>query len=120
MFDLTDRVAIVTGGGRSIGREIVRTLAHSGVIMLTKSLAAEWATRGVPVNAVSPGYIGTELLNIRLKECPDWGKTWFDMTPMGRLETPTDVAYAVWHLASDAAAYATGTDLVVDGGYNLW
>jgi D-arabinitol 2-dehydrogenase len=42
------------------------------------------------------------------------------MTPMGRLGTPTDVAHAVWYLASDAAAYATGTDLIVDGGYTAW
>lgn len=95
-------------------------ISKAGVIMLTKSLAAEWATRGVRVNSVSPGYIGTELLNKGLKEFPDWGKTWFEMTPMGRLGTPSDVAHAVWYLASDAAAYATGTDLIVDGGYTLW
>ncbi len=95
-------------------------VAKAGVIMLTKSLAAEWATRGVRVNSVSPGYIGTELLNKGLKEFPDWGKVWFEMTPMGRLGTPTEVAHAVWYLASDAASYATGTDLIVDGGYTVW
>ncbi len=95
-------------------------VAKAGVIMLTKSLAAEWATRGVRVNSVSPGYIGTELLNKGLKEFPEWGKVWFEMTPMGHLGTPTDVAHAVWYLASDAAAYATGTDLIVDGGYTCW
>jgi NAD(P)-dependent dehydrogenase (short-subunit alcohol dehydrogenase family) len=88
--------------------------------MLTKSLAAEWATRGVRVNSVSPGYIGTEMLNKGLKEYPDWGKTWLEMTPVGRLGRPTDVAHAVWYLASDAAAFATGTDLIVDGGYTAW
>ena len=95
-------------------------ISKAGVIMLTKSLAAEWATRGVRVNSVSPGYIGTELLNKGLKEFPDWGKIWLEMTPQGHLGTPSDVAHAVWYLASDAAAYATGTDLIIDGGYSLW
>lgn len=95
-------------------------LSKAGVIMLTKSLAAEWATRGVRVNSVSPGYIGTELLTKGLKEYPDWGKIWLDMTPQGHLGKPSDVAHAVWYLASDAAVYATGTDLIIDGGYTLW
>lgn len=95
-------------------------VSKAGVIMLTKSLASEWAKRGVRVNCVSPGYIGTEMLNKGLKEFPDWGKVWFEMTPMGRVGTPTDVAHAVWYLASDAASYATGTDLIVDGGYTVW
>lgn len=95
-------------------------VSKAGVIMLSKSLAAEWAKRGVRVNSVSPGYIGTDLLNKGLRDFPDWGRTWLEMTPMGRLGTPADVAHAVWYLASDAAAYATGTDLIVDGGYTLW
>jgi len=95
-------------------------VSKAGVIMLTKSLAAEWATRGVRVNCVSPGYIGTEMLNKGLKDFPDWGKVWAEMTPMGHLGQPTDVAHAVWYLVSDAAAYATGTDLIVDGGYTVW
>lgn len=95
-------------------------VSKAGVIMLTKSLAAEWATRGVRVNSVSPGYIGTELLNKGLKEFPDWGKVWFEMTPQKRLGKPSDVANAVLYLASDAAEYATGTDLIIDGGYTLW
>lgn len=95
-------------------------VSKAGVIMLTKSLAAEWATRGVRVNSVSPGYIGTELLNKGLQEFPDWGKIWFEMTPQGRLGKPIDVANAVLYLASDAAEYATGTDLIIDGGYTLW
>lgn len=95
-------------------------VSKAGVIMLTKSLAAEWATRGVRVNSVSPGYIGTDLLNRGLHEQPDWGKIWLEMTPQGHLGKPSDVAHAVWYLASDAAAYATGTDLIIDGGYTLW
>jgi NAD(P)-dependent dehydrogenase (short-subunit alcohol dehydrogenase family) len=94
--------------------------SKAAVIMLTKSLAAEWATRGVRVNAVSPGYIGTDLVKGVLERNQSWRDTWLAMTPTGRLGEPSDVAHAVWYLASDAAKYATGTNLVVDGGYTSW
>lgn len=94
-------------------------VSKAGVIMLTQSLAAEWASRNVRVNAVSPGYIGTEMTK-RGMNIADWAKVWLEMTPMGHLGEPTDIAYAVWYLASDAAKFATGTNLIVDGGYTAW
>ena len=99
--------------------QVAYNASKAGVIHLTRSLASEWAARGVRVNCVSPGYIGTEMTQQGLRMNPDWGRTWLEMTPMGRLGTPADVAYAVWYLASDAAAFATGTDLIVDGGYTV-
>lgn len=93
--------------------------SKAGVIQLTRSLASEWASRGVRVNSVSPGYIATAMTQLGLQPHPDWRETWLAMTPMGRLGRPIDVAYAVWYLASDAAAFATGTDLIVDGGYTV-
>ena len=93
--------------------------SKAGVIQLTRSLASEWAARGVRVNSVSPGYIATAMTELGLKPHPDWREAWLAMTPMGRLGNPIDVAYAVWYLASDAAAFATGTDLIVDGGYTV-
>jgi NAD(P)-dependent dehydrogenase (short-subunit alcohol dehydrogenase family) len=94
--------------------------SKAGVIMLTKSLAAEWAGRGVRVNSVSPGYIGSEMTKRGLQENMVWRDTWLSMTPMGRVGEPSEVAHAVWYLASDAASFATGTDLIVDGGYTSW
>jgi NAD(P)-dependent dehydrogenase (short-subunit alcohol dehydrogenase family) len=93
--------------------------SKAAVIQLTRSLASEWASRGVRVNSVSPGYIATAMTELGLKPHPDWRATWLAMTPMGRLGNPVDVAYAVWYLASDASAFATGTDLIVDGGYTV-
>ncbi len=93
--------------------------SKAGVIMLTKSLAAEWAERGVRVNAVSPGYIGTEMTKQGMSN-EDWHRQWLEMTPMGRVGEPTDIAHAVLYLASDAARFATGTNLIVDGGYTAW
>lgn len=93
--------------------------AKAGVILLTKSLAGEWADRGVRVNCVSPGYIGTDMTAEGM-ENPDWYPTWLAMTPQARVGKPEDVAAAIYYLASPAASYTTGTNLVVDGGYTSW
>lgn len=89
----------------------------AAVIHLTKSLASEWATRGVRVNAVSPGYTGTEMTREGMRT---YGDQWLALTPMNRVGEPVDIANAVLYLASDAAAFATGTSLAVDGGYTIW
>jgi NAD(P)-dependent dehydrogenase (short-subunit alcohol dehydrogenase family) len=94
--------------------------SKAAVIMLTKSLAAEWATRGVRVNSVSPGYTASEMTKQAIDRVQDWYKVWMDMTPMKRMGEPVEIAHAVWYLASDAASFATGTDLIVDGGYTAW
>lgn len=93
--------------------------SKAAVIMLTKSLAAEWAGRGVRVNCVSPGYIGTDMTQASLN-IPEYKRIWLEMTPMGRVGAPEDIASAVHYLASPAAKFATGTNLVVDGGYTSW
>lgn len=91
-------------------------VSKAGVVMLTKSLAVEWASRGVRVNCVSPGYIGTEMTQRGLSR-PDWKDVWLERTPLRRVGEPAEVAQAVWYLASSASAFATGTDLIIDGGY---
>jgi NAD(P)-dependent dehydrogenase (short-subunit alcohol dehydrogenase family) len=93
--------------------------SKAGVILLTKSLAGEWARRGVRVNSISPGYIGTEMTKLGMSET-DWHKTWMEFTPMGRVGEPREVANVVVFLASDASSYFTGSNLVVDGGYTAW
>lgn len=90
--------------------------SKAAVNLLTKSLAVEWAQKGVRVNAVAPGYTATEL-TLAGRSRPEWYDTWMRMTPMGRLGEPREVANAVVFLASDAASYITGTVLMVDGGY---
>ncbi|WP_028933173.1 SDR family oxidoreductase [Pseudonocardia spinosispora] len=92
--------------------------SKAGVKHLTTSLALEWALRGIRVNSISPGYIATPMIS-----GPEWKtKTdrFADETPMGRLGTPDDLVGPTVFLASDAAAYCTGTDLLVDGGFTGW
>lgn len=93
--------------------------SKAAVIHLSRSLAAEWAGRGVRVNSISPGYTGTEMTKRGLS-IPEWGKVWMEMTPMARLGMPKEIALGVLYLASDAASFTTGSDLVVDGGYMAW
>jgi NAD(P)-dependent dehydrogenase (short-subunit alcohol dehydrogenase family) len=93
--------------------------AKAGVIMLTKSLAGEWAKRGVRVNSISPGYINTPMTpKDQIRE--DWYKTWMTFSPMERIGEPHEIAPAVVFLASDASSFFTGSNLVVDGGYTCW
>jgi NAD(P)-dependent dehydrogenase (short-subunit alcohol dehydrogenase family) len=93
--------------------------SKAAVITLTKSLAGEWASRGVRVNSVSPGYIRTPLTELGMSKS-EWSEVWLSQTPLGRLAEPEEIAPAVLYLASDAASFATGTNLVIDGGYTSW
>ena len=93
--------------------------SKAAVIHLTRSLAGEWAARGVRVNAVAPGYTATPMTILGL-ETPEWRETWLKETPMGRLAEPREIAPAVLYLASEASSFVTGHTLVVDGGYTAW
>lgn len=87
--------------------------SKAGVIMLTKSLATEWAPFNVRVNSISPGYIATEMT----LKATDWIPTWEAATPVKRMGNPDELQGAVIYLASEVSTYTTGTDIVVDGGF---
>jgi NAD(P)-dependent dehydrogenase (short-subunit alcohol dehydrogenase family) len=88
--------------------------SKAGVVMLTKSLAVEWAPHGIRVNSLSPGYIKTEMT---ISTMTHLFPTWEALTPMERLGTPEELRGALLFIASDASSYMTGHDLIVDGGY---
>lgn len=94
--------------------------AKAALSALTRSLAADWANRGVRVNAIAPGVFLTEPNKRWFKEKPEFRATFEAHIPMGRLGEPEELAPAAVFLASDAASYITGATLVVDGGYTLW
>jgi NAD(P)-dependent dehydrogenase (short-subunit alcohol dehydrogenase family) len=93
--------------------------SKAGVHHLTKSLAAEWGTRGVRVNAVAPTYINTPL-NAFVKSKPAMYDAWIGGTPMARLGEVEEIASVVLFLAGGAASLMTGSVVVVDGGYTCW
>lgn len=101
-------------------KQVSYNAAKAGVVHLTKTLAGEWADRGVRVNAVSPGYIATDLTAALLEREPELGDTWRERTPMGRLGTPDEVASVILFLASEASGFMTGSDVIADGGYTVW
>lgn len=90
--------------------------SKAAVIHLTKSLAVEWAPYNVRVNSISPGYTLSELT----KQFPQYFDGWYPYIPFGRMAEPEELVGAVVYLASDAASYTTGHDLVIDGGYTVW
>lgn len=94
--------------------------SKAAVHHLTRSLAAEWAKSGVRVNAVAPTYIETPLTSFGIKENRAMYETWLEMTPMGRVGQPDEIASVVHFLASDAASLMTGSIVLADGGYCCW
>jgi NAD(P)-dependent dehydrogenase (short-subunit alcohol dehydrogenase family) len=93
--------------------------SKAAVIMLTKSLAGEWANRGVRVNCISPGYVNTQMTQGGMAN-KEWYDRWMEFTPLRRVAEAQEIAPAVLFLASDSSSFFTGSNLVVDGGYTCW
>jgi NAD(P)-dependent dehydrogenase (short-subunit alcohol dehydrogenase family) len=91
------------------------TASKGAVISLTRNLAVQFGPRGVRANCIHPGFTDTPMQTIRTSDAA-WVETATAEIPLGRLATARDIVNAALFLASDEAAYVTGTELVVDGG----
>jgi NAD(P)-dependent dehydrogenase (short-subunit alcohol dehydrogenase family) len=115
-------VCIASMSGLIVNRpqpQVGYNVSKAGIVMLTKSLAAEWAPFGIRVNAVAPGYIRSAITENFLRT-GNVREYWLGGTPLGRLGNPEEIANVVVFLASDAASFVTGETLVADGGYTVW
>ena len=93
--------------------------SKAGVIQLTKSFAIEWAKRGVRVNSISPGYIGTEL-TLNSPSLKPLIEQWNAMAPMGRMGRPDELQSICVYLAGDTSTFTTGSDFIVDGAFTCF
>src|SRR5258707_44910 len=83
--------------------------AKAAVIMITKSLAVEWASNGIRVNAIAPGYMVTPPVIELRREDPARYEQWMSQVPLGRAGDPKELRGAAVYLASDASSYMTGS-----------
>lgn len=108
-------ISSIFGSSGGFGVSPAYHAAKGAVRTLTKNVALHWATEGVRVNSIHPGFIATPILE-QSRDTPIWdGMT--ALTPMARLGRPEDIAAGVAYLASDDAAFITGLELYIDGGY---
>jgi NAD(P)-dependent dehydrogenase (short-subunit alcohol dehydrogenase family) len=108
-------ISSIFGTSGGFGTSPAYHAAKGAVRTLTKNVALHWATEGVRVNSVHPGFIRTPILD-QAKDTEVWDAM-TAMTPMARLGEPEEIAAAVAYLASDDASFVTGLELYVDGGY---
>ena len=100
-------------------RQVHYNAAKAGVHHMTKSLAGEWAARGVRVNSVAPTYVDTPMSSGAFDN-PKLFPVWMEMTPMGRVARPDEIASAILFLSTDASSAMTGAVVTVDCGYTIW
>ena len=108
-------ISSIFGTSGGFGTSPAYHAAKGAVRTLTKNVALHWADRGVRVNSVHPGFIDTPILD-QAKGTPI-EQAMLDVTPMGRLGKPAEIAAGVAYLASDDASFVTGLELYIDGGY---
>ncbi|WP_419760396.1 SDR family NAD(P)-dependent oxidoreductase [Acidisoma sp.] len=120
-----ERGSIVTVGSMSgvisnrPQRQAHYNAAKAAVHHMTRSLAGEWAARGVRVNAVAPTYVDTAMSGAGLRT-PELANTWLENTPAHRAVTAGEIASVILFLAADASSALMGSIVLADAGYTIW
>ena len=110
------------GGVLGIRDRLAYVTTKTAVVGLTKAMAMDHAADGIRVNCVCPGRVETPFVKARLKEYPDPDAAYREMAgtqAIGRMGRPEEIAAAVLYLASDEAAFVTGTPFLIDGGWSM-
>lgn len=107
-------------GVLGLARRNAYSAAKAGISMMTRTMGCEWASHGVRVNAVAPGYMLTPFFQKLMDEGKLDGQKILRRTPAGRFGSPGHIADAMLFLASRQAEFITGVTLPVDGGYMAW
>jgi NAD(P)-dependent dehydrogenase (short-subunit alcohol dehydrogenase family) len=102
---------------RGTARGLPYTAAKAGLIAVTQTLAADWCSHGIRVNAIAPGFVETDLTH-GLMQNSGLYQSIVAKVPMGRFATPEEMVGLAVYLASEASSYVTGQVFVVDGGYS--
>ncbi len=95
-------------------QQVAYNTSKAAVLHMTKTLAIEWAPFRIRVNAISPGYVWTEMNQVIAPEVTD---VWMKATPFHRFASTDEIAGAVIYFASEASGYTTGSELIIDGGF---
>ncbi len=93
--------------------------SKAAVDQLTRSLAVEWISKGIRVNAIAPGYFLSDMTKQFLDSNAELGRYWNTLIPAGRMGDPDDLSGLVAFLASDVSRYIVGESIVIDGGYSI-
>lgn len=110
------------GGVLGIRDRLAYCTTKTAVVGLTKAMAMDHATEGIRINCVCPGRVETPFVSARLREYPDPDAAYREMSSsqaIGRMGRPEEIAAAILYLASDEAAFITGTALLIDGGWSM-
>lgn len=110
------------GGVLGIRDRLAYCTTKTAVVGLTKAMAMDHAAAGIRINCVCPGRVETPFVSARLREYPDPEAAYREMSSsqaLGRMGRPEEIAAAVLYLASDEAAFITGTALLIDGGWSM-